>query len=63
MNTRNGNSSTADRTLSDIELDAASGGAERREVTLAEYERILGQMIQANKDSKKGGGHGASGSW
>lgn len=64
MNILNENARTDDRALSDLDLDAASGG--KKEVTQAEYEKILGQMIQAGKESKKGGssgGHGATGSW
>ena len=57
MDTRN-NTTQADA-LSDIELDAASGG--RHEVTRAEWERIVAQMIKNGGGSTKGGG--ATGSW
>ena len=45
-------------TLSDVELDAVSGG-KKEQVTVEQYEQILAQMIK--NSSTKGGG--SSGAW
>ena len=56
------NSARNASTLSDIELDAVSGGA-REQVTREQWERIVAQQIKNASSSGSTKGGGASGSW